>query len=67
LEDAERCVLEIAEITAALNVFHAPDNMKLLCWTVCNDDEQPLAVRAALEAEVGPGVQISNNGSEEAS
>ena len=48
LEGVDQCAAELDEISLALESFHRPENLKLLCWTVRSYNEQIEIVKAVL-------------------
>lgn len=55
LDDVDRCEAELEEVSASLQAFERPENLRLLCWLVRQDHLQLAVVRAVLELS-GTGV-----------
>lgn len=56
IDGLEQCEGELDEIPEGLAQFTAPENLKLLCWTVRPDHIQDAILRAALELMTGQSV-----------
>jgi hypothetical protein len=59
LEDVEQCEADVDEAAESLDAFAQPENLRLLCWTCRNPDEQIQVARAALT--LARGTEVSDS------